>query len=145
METIPTQQLLDIISHEYGVELDLDLGHVVRFHFDTSTYYGITTADPGEFEKVFPGRLLVEVGEQGLTIFPALLDYITNLPRLSLNPSQTLEITRGKSIKHTSSSGHYLVVDRRGDLIALGKQEQNKLIPISDLGLYLRFETRGTK
>ena len=140
MEKVTVQYFQVLIKDKLGYDLELNLDQIFIFEISNQHYIGTSRINP---EQGYPSILLGELTENRLVLFPSILPYIRNTTKLTIsNETRLVDLSHGKSIAIKSLDGYYLIEDGSNDLIAYGQVVTNRLIPMIDIGIYLRFESR---
>lgn len=140
MEKISLVSFEKMILDSLGFEIELDLDQIFLFEINNQQYIGTSKIDP---QQGYPSVIIGELTENNLLLFPSLLQHIKNKATYAiLKDGQLLDLSHGKSIQTNSADGYHLFEDGYSELIAYGKVESNTFMPIIDLGIYLRFESR---
>ena len=125
------QQFTDFI----GIPISLKNGFYSSFMINKINYYTYSNSNHND-------GFIISESTEFFQPHPSSLSIITNLKKETIdNKKQILSLSHGKSIENNKNFSNPIIVeDSHKRLIALCKIKDNMLIPIIDIGMYLRLE-----
>jgi len=141
MKILETSRLTDIIRNQYEVDLQLRQGNYRQYQLNNISYISYSSRDLNDDEAISQGKLIMEYRDRWY-LLPSVLDLILGVEILQIGDTeQIVETTFGNTTMINQKTGNYLLKDGYNRIIALVKIEADQMIPLVDVGLYLRFES----
>ncbi|MCY3411319.1 MAG: hypothetical protein INQ03_06750 [Candidatus Heimdallarchaeota archaeon] len=127
------------------VEEPIDLHDFTYLLQDTAQLKIITIANPDLKEvqpknMVLKGIPIVLITTTGCTLLPPLLNCIRDVETVQISRKEAVEISYHRPISKIVSNSIVLLEDTSGRRVGLARQIKNQLVPIIDLGFFLREE-----
>jgi hypothetical protein len=139
---IDREEIEALLFDYFDEKFQFSRGYYYKFESFSRTFITYSNLDFKNTELYeLVGTIILEIRGSAILIFPSILAILKNIDDLIISPTQIPHITRGKSVNYGSSQkGLFRLLDHDKKILGLGRLSSNQLLPISDVGIYLREE-----
>lgn len=132
----------ELLFDYFDIHIKLRDMHFHKFENETGIFITFSQNNISTLDQSYSaGIIFAELRVHDILLFPSICTIIEDLRDFNISGQDIQEFTRGQEITVQSSlNGLFRIIDANGLLLGLGKLRSHRLLPITDIGIYLREE-----